>query len=318
MPIRADRSPHNPILHPGSDARIGDNLNGPSLIRVPDWVDSRLGRYYLYFAHHKGTFIRMAYADDVLGPYTVYGSGVLDIEGTPFSEHIASPEVIVDHDARVLRMLYHGAEFRGSKPPGLGQVTCIAESADGLRFASMNTCLGPAYMRVFSYGERHYAFNGGPARCIWRTADLGGSFERGPAITIEGEPYAAPGDQPRGSRGLVYRMRHPALHLRGHELDVYYSNVGDRPERIKRTTIDLRGEWTTWRGTPPVEILRSETDYEGAQLPDVPSRTGAANDPVQQLRDPHLFEDDGRCYLVYSVAGERGLAIAQLHEDGLG
>ena len=49
------RLPGNPIIRPamlpGAD---GENINGPSLIRVPDWVANPLGRYYLYFAHHNG------------------------------------------------------------------------------------------------------------------------------------------------------------------------------------------------------------------------------------------------------------------------
>ncbi|MBI3972242.1 MAG: hypothetical protein HY332_13225, partial [Chloroflexi bacterium] len=57
------RFPTNPIIRPHMDGRMGDNINGPSLIRVPDWVDDPLGRYYLYFAHHRGTYIRLAYAD---------------------------------------------------------------------------------------------------------------------------------------------------------------------------------------------------------------------------------------------------------------
>ena len=39
---------------------MGDNINGPSLIRVPNWVEGRLSRYYLYFADHKGAYIRLA------------------------------------------------------------------------------------------------------------------------------------------------------------------------------------------------------------------------------------------------------------------
>ena len=65
---RAVRFSENPLLHSGMDPRIGTNLNGPSLIRVPEWVAAPLGRYYLYFAHHQGTFIRMAYADEVCDP----------------------------------------------------------------------------------------------------------------------------------------------------------------------------------------------------------------------------------------------------------
>ena len=40
----------------------GNNINGPSLIKVPDWVENPLGEYYLYFAHHSGKYIRMAYS----------------------------------------------------------------------------------------------------------------------------------------------------------------------------------------------------------------------------------------------------------------
>ena len=34
--------------------------------------------------------------------------------------------------------------------------------------------------------------------------------------------------------------------------------------------------------------------------------------PVRQLRDPAVFEDEGHLYLLYSVAGEQGIAIAEL------
>ena len=49
------------------------NINGPSLIHIPENVPNRLGKFYLYFAHHKGKCIRMAYSDHVEGPYTLYG-----------------------------------------------------------------------------------------------------------------------------------------------------------------------------------------------------------------------------------------------------
>ena len=38
------------------------NINGPSLIRVPDWIPNRFGKYYLYFANHRGCEIHLAYA----------------------------------------------------------------------------------------------------------------------------------------------------------------------------------------------------------------------------------------------------------------
>ena len=51
--MHATRLLDEPIIHPGMDDRIGANINGPSVICVPDWVEAPLGRYYLYFAHHR-------------------------------------------------------------------------------------------------------------------------------------------------------------------------------------------------------------------------------------------------------------------------
>ena len=60
--MRGVRVVEGPIVSPGSSPAIGTNINGPSLIRVPDWVENPLGRYYLYFADHKGKSIRLAYS----------------------------------------------------------------------------------------------------------------------------------------------------------------------------------------------------------------------------------------------------------------
>jgi hypothetical protein len=57
-------------LHPS----IGVIIQGPSLIRVPDWIEHCLGAYYLYFAVHKGSYIRLAYADH-LEQWTTAGGG---------------------------------------------------------------------------------------------------------------------------------------------------------------------------------------------------------------------------------------------------
>jgi len=78
MPLSATRLLDHPIVYPNMDDRMGDNIGTPSLIRVPDWVPNPLGRYYLYFSHHIGRYIRMAYADDLLGPWTMYRPGALD------------------------------------------------------------------------------------------------------------------------------------------------------------------------------------------------------------------------------------------------
>ena len=42
---------------------------------------------------------------------------------------------------------------------------------------------------------------------------------------------------------------------------------------------------------------------------------GASKNPVRELRDPAIFEDNGKTYLLYSVSGELGIAIAELKFD---
>src|SRR5215210_4564489 len=118
-----------PIIRPHMDARMGENVNGPSLVRAPSWVERPLGRYYLYFAHHDGRYIRLAYADDLLGPWTTHEPGVLPLDRSLFAGHVASPDVHVDVARREIRMYYHGSDT----PSGGGgpQATRVALSADG-------------------------------------------------------------------------------------------------------------------------------------------------------------------------------------------
>ena len=52
-----------------------------------------LGGYYLYFAHHKGGFIRLAYANALTGPWKIYESGVLDVKDMAFYNQL-KPETL--------------------------------------------------------------------------------------------------------------------------------------------------------------------------------------------------------------------------------
>jgi hypothetical protein len=96
--LSVSRSPANPLITASHSDTLGENINGPSVIRVPDWIEGRLGRYYMYFAHHGGKHIRLAYADDPAGPWTVYEPGSLRLEQAQdlIHAHIASPDVHVD------------------------------------------------------------------------------------------------------------------------------------------------------------------------------------------------------------------------------
>src|SRR5690242_9119612 len=92
--VRIKRLLDRPIIGPELHDSIGLNIQGPSLIRVPEWVGEELGAYYLYFADHKGSYIRLAYADCLTGPWTVYAPGSLQLAQSGFLTEppTASPE----------------------------------------------------------------------------------------------------------------------------------------------------------------------------------------------------------------------------------
>jgi len=44
--ITVTRLGDGPIITPDMDELMGGNIQGPSLIKVPDWVENPLGNYY--------------------------------------------------------------------------------------------------------------------------------------------------------------------------------------------------------------------------------------------------------------------------------
>ena len=99
---------------------------------------------------------------------------------------------------------------------------------------------------------------------------------------------------------------------RRNTLYVFFSAIGDSPERIMLSKVDLQAAWGSWRASPPVTVLEPEKGYECAGLPVAASDGGKSVKPVRQLRDPAIFEEAGKQYLFYSVCGEQGIAGALL------
>jgi hypothetical protein len=298
VPVRAVRLPQNPIITPASSPTLGENINGPSLIRVPGWIERPLGRYYLYFAHHGGKFIRLAYANRLSGPWQIYEPGTLRLEeASRCHDHVASPDVHVDETRREILMYFHcPADSVGRVDIGQ-QKTFLATSRDGLRFRADTQPLGPAYFRVFRRGGYYYTVV--RAGMILRSSDMRSPFEPGPTL------IAGSGDQ---------LLRHAAVDVQGEVLRVYYSRIGDRPERILLSETRLSADWSNWRTSAPITVLSPDLGYEGADRPLEVSRPDEAPGRVRQLRDPAIFREGRQAYLVYSIAGESGLAIAELRE----
>ena len=90
-------------------------------------------------------------------------------------------------------------------------------------------------------------------------------------------------------------------------------SVGDAPESIMLSTIDLRKDWMDWTESQEVILLKPEFEWEGASAPNEPSVRSTAYGQVNQLRDPALYSEDGIVYLLYAVAGESGIAIARVN-----
>lgn len=318
--VRITRLLDHPIITPELHPSLGVNIQGPSLIRVPDWVPGKLGNYYLYFADHKGHYIRLAYADQLTGPWQVYVPGSLQIEESFFTPtrpevsdqrmaeliaarqssgyrvshdlameltepHIASPDVHIDDANQRIIMYYHGLEdaaFQHSR---------VATSANGIHFSAREENLGRTYFRTFNYGGFTYAL-AMPGQ-LYRSRDGFSDFEEGPRL-------------------FVPNMRHSAVVVRDHTLYVFWTRVGDVPESILLSTIDLQGDWMQWRDSEPELVLQPERNWEGADAPLEPSVRSTAYGHVNQLRDPALYEENGQFYLLYAVAGESGIAIARL------
>ncbi|TGQ50403.1 hypothetical protein EN836_29355 [Mesorhizobium sp. M1C.F.Ca.ET.193.01.1.1] len=278
------------------DMLLGDdgaNINGPSLVRMPDWAKGRLGAYHLYFAHHNGTYIRLAYSDAIEGPWRIHPGGALSLVECPFLKgHIASPDVHVDAQNQRIVMYFHGPVLNGQ-----GQTTFAATSDDGLRFRPNPEPLGPFYARIFRHGGWWYGLFGTANIELRRSSDGLSGFEEGPVVLP-------------GSRWI--RPRHVAVQKSGGALIVYYTRKGDAPERVLCGSIDLSGDWLRWTVRGRTELLRPGTDFEGAGLPVGRSRRGAAKGRENALRDPAIFEEDGRTWLLYAVAGESGIALAEL------
>ena len=74
--------------------------------------------------------------------------------------------------------------------------------------------------------------------------------------------------------------------------------MGHAPESILLSTVELPGDWQRWRESEPVQILRPDFDWEGADAPLEPSIRSTAYGHVNQMRDPAIFVEAGSIYLL--------------------
>ena len=327
MKIKITRLIDKPIIPALLTQEIGSNVQGPSLIKTPIWLSRPLGKYYLYFADHKGDRIKLAYSDKLIGPWRIYSGGTLELKDSYFLNevpkipkdfdlnslkpreahpelinhipkkiddltlpHIASPDVHIDESNEKIIMYYHGLDEFGL------QKTRVATSKDGINFKAREKIVGWSYFRKFSYLKKDYAISM-PGVIYKNTGDIDD-------FTIVNQV-------------MKEDTRHSAVLVEGDKLLIFFSRKGDRPERILLTTIDLTLPSSLWKITSPIEVLRPEREWEGAYLPLYKSVESAINIPVNQLRDPAIYTEEGKNYLIYSIRGENGIGIVEFSLENI-
>ncbi len=91
-----------------------------------------------------------------------------------------------------------------------------------------------------------------------------------------------------------------------------YSRIGDAPERIQVSTINLNDDWLNWKASAPIEVAAPAVSYEGADLPVIKSDAGLYYGKVRQLRDPYVYVEKNKWFLLYAAAGENSIAIGEI------
>ena len=344
------------------------NINGPSIIRVPDWIPAAErvnpnAQYYMYFGHHIGFSIRMAWSDSLTGDWTLFNAGdapdrawgtagnntgtqtpfagVLTINGGQLaamsgsdfvaSNHISSPEVIVDNVNQRIAMYFHSTtQFTGGPGNGTGQVTWVSTSKYGLNFNPVDNggepgqgmrevLLTRAYARPFEVGGQTFAYTN--AGELWKApltndagnintianADSEGGFWNPSGTNTTASWWEKMDDIDNPLFQLYVQngqggddARHSAVYTRSHidpsDTNVYlfYSARFDTPESVFLTVIDTANGSTNtsdWTAIGQRVMLAPELDWEGGDLPLTTSVNGVEIN-VRQLRDPDVFEDD--------------------------
>lgn len=301
----ATRLLDKPLFQP-KGGRKGDDTRAyfPTLVKIPEWIPASRrpdpsAKYYLYWAVHKGGYyIRMSWASELTGTYTEWnpGKGVLrniDV-GLPAGEgDFASPDVHVLPDPKKFRMFVHS-----------GSTTYVAESEDGMHWSGVKEKTGEYvkndnyYYRVWKHNNDWYAINRGGN--LMRSTDGLHFEERLKRLWWPAAPA------PRHV-GVCPHPSNPDI------LDVFVSRVPVQDEHIELTRLDMSAtdprQWHQILGY--VSVLKPEKGWEGATLPPSIS-VGSSEPPVRQLRDPYVYIEDGRYYLIYTIKGEQGFGIAEL------
>ena len=298
------------------------NINGPSMLRIPDWVPimERVdpgAKYYIYFAGHTDSYIKLAWSENIEGPYKIYnpGEGVFHLsnylrpERLNISHHVASPDVIIDSVNQRFIMYFHAGILTWEKDSINAQKTVVAISKSGLDFNSglQDVIICPSYARIFNHNGDIYALC---KEGIYKAPDPERPWDQAEKFNRMNQHSWHKVSDP--FLWIPKQERHFALLKENDFMHIMYSRIASSPEHIEYSLLDLRNNSRFWKPTAPKDVLYPEYEWEGISYAIKESEQGPEN-KAQELRDPYLFMDvDSTLYLLYTGAGEKSLGIAKI------
>ena len=321
----------------------GKNINGPCVIALPDWLplEKRVNptaKYYLYFAHHNGSYIRMAWAKEIIGPWQLYNAdstisepnrGVISLYGDgktkkillansiEISSHIASPIVQIDNENKRFKLFFHGPTKLTSEDK-TDQRNFLAYSDDGIQFQKniSPVMLAGSYLYPFNYKGKYYGFSNGG---LFHEAPATGAIDKAPknfdySKTLWSSRNNFFKEAIAKMNDNDFRVRHTSVYLENDLLHIFFSSSHDTPEQIYYCSANLnRVNSENWKVTTFYPIMRASESWEGGDIEPIESLGGPAKSMINEVRDPSIFKDnDGKLYLFYCAGGERGIGVASL------
>lgn len=279
------------------------NINGPVCFRAPEWLKNKLGKFYLIFSDHKGEYLRLAYSNRINSKWKISKYKILELKkkNKILYDHIASPEVYLDSFNKEIILYFHSR----SKKLGRQQLTFVATSKNGINYKLKNlNPVAPFYFRIFKYNNIYYGLTKG--------GDLFSSKNKFLNFKFKKNIFNKYNDRYHNKRGSI---RHLCLLIREEYLEVFFTKIGDKPERIYRGILNLSNNEKNWKVTKIKEILRPTKVYEGSKIKLEKSEPGPSKKIENAVRDPYILNDENKTYLFYSVKGEKGIALAKINYE---
>jgi hypothetical protein len=106
-------------------------------------------------------------------------------------------------------------------------------------------------------------------------------------------------------------------------LRVFYTRVGDAPERVVEGVLDMSKDWSRWKVVDARDVIEPVESWEGADEQVEKSKNGSVKARVNQLRDPFVLcvpggesgAGAGEHFLYYAAGGESAIGVTRLPDS---